>query len=223
MITDQFIHIHVPKTGGQFIRGLIHEQKSRWKLFLEASHNTLERSIELLNDNGYKKVPSFAFVRNPWEWYVSMFFFRQKLIENGTEKQYIMLERTGNDVNGFRKYMDLLKRMVCDGENHVVDQKGGIIWGRTYTHLTLSDWHDTLVCSGVDHIGRMETFASDLGVILNKVAPLVFNKGVVIQRANGSKPNASKHEHYRKYYTDELIEVVSLMDKKYIEEFGYSF
>jgi hypothetical protein len=223
MITDKFIHIHVPKTGGQFVRGLINEKSSHWKLYIEHSHLTLEESAQMLKNNGYGRVPSFTFVRNPWEWYVSRFFFRQKMIESGAEKQYIVLERTGNSIDGFRKYMDMIKRSVYDGKQYKVTQSGGQVWGRTYSHLTISDWHNDLVGTGVDHVGKLENFAEDLGRILRTVAPGIFNRDEVLRRVNAGKTNSSKHPYYKDCYTSELAEMVNSIDKKYIEEFGYNY
>jgi hypothetical protein len=227
MITDKFIHIHIPKTAGQAIRALIRRNNRKIEIYNNATHLTLAESRAWLagfNSEIVDSVPSFCFVRNPWDYYVSYFFYRQKMLGEGTIKVHIPLDHTGGDVKGFRKHMKMRDEIIKSG-GKVLDTDGN--WSasgtkRAYKFTTFSAWSYTMMGSGVDHIGRVESFAEDLGNILSTLAPSVFTKQAVVKAAS-FKVNASKHDHYRKYYDDATKELVLDWDERYIEEFGYEF
>ena len=110
MITNYFIQIHIPRTGGQMIRGLIYGKNKSIKIYDKSSHLSLDKSIEI-----YKKLsgstiipPSFTFVRNPWDWYVSRFFFRYEEVEKNDSIPNVLTESISKDKNGFKKHMKIL-------------------------------------------------------------------------------------------------------------------
>lgn len=67
---------------------------------------------------------------------------------------------------------------------------------------------------GVDFIGRFETFQKSMDEVCDRIG---------IGHVTLKKLNASKHEHYRNYYDDEMIDFVAKHHKKTIDEFGYTF
>lgn len=71
MICDRFIHIHIPRTGGTLIRGVADQCVFDAKILkpIETkAHMHLLESKQLA-----PTAPTFAFVRNPFDWYVSMY------------------------------------------------------------------------------------------------------------------------------------------------------
>ena len=67
---------------------------------------------------------------------------------------------------------------------------------------------------GCDYIGRYESLQDDFNHICRVIGiePRVLNR-----------VNASEHEHYRSYYTREMIDFVAEKHKRTIQLFGYSF
>ena len=67
---------------------------------------------------------------------------------------------------------------------------------------------------GCDYIGKFESLQTDFDEICDHLK--------IVRRVVG-KINQSVHDDYRKYYTDEMIEIVSEKHKKTIEKFNYTF
>ena len=66
IVTDRFVYIHVSRTGGTFLNKLIVNQVPGARML--QYHGHLEDLPE-----AYAHLPVIGFVRNPWDWYVSMF------------------------------------------------------------------------------------------------------------------------------------------------------
>jgi hypothetical protein len=71
LITDRFVFVHTPKTGGWFIKRVCQEHLD---CRLEDTHATYDRAPDL---------PIFSVVRNPWDWYVSWFHWHLESGRNG--------------------------------------------------------------------------------------------------------------------------------------------
>ena len=63
LATKDFVFIHVPKTGGEFIGGAI---KRTCEVQEAGKHVPFRETPERFRD-----LPAICFVRNPWDWYVS--------------------------------------------------------------------------------------------------------------------------------------------------------
>ncbi len=72
IVTDHFVYIHTSRTAGTFLNKLILEHVPGAQMIQYHGH---------LGDlpSEYSHLPVIGFVRNPWDWYVSMFFdYRRK-------------------------------------------------------------------------------------------------------------------------------------------------
>ena len=67
IVTENFVYVHVSRSGGTFLNKLILEQ------FPEARKIQYHGQLRDLPDE-YAELPVIGFVRNPWDWYVSMYF-----------------------------------------------------------------------------------------------------------------------------------------------------
>jgi hypothetical protein len=65
-VTPEFVFLHVPKTGGSYVRTHVPE------LVYERQHG---RACEI--PERFKHLPRYAFVRNPWDWYVSWWLYKR--------------------------------------------------------------------------------------------------------------------------------------------------
>lgn len=219
MINNKFIHIHIPRTGGQRVRGLINERRKQFNFLIRNSHMTLEESLaELKKNKPGLVVPSFAFIRNPWDWYVSRYFFRIK--EAGKMGPHTHIETLGNNKEGFQEHLRILNKHIREG-TPLPPVKGKNV-PRIWRDLTLSKFFENMTHPGVDHICRFENFSQELSGILIKLAPHAFKKGQ-IEKKTRQKYNVSKHEPYANYYNMELKQMVYRWDKDFINRFGYKF
>ena len=72
IVTNHFVYIHTSRTGGTFLNKLILEHVPGARMLQYHGH---------LGDlpKEFSHLPVIGFVRNPWDWYVSMFFdYRHK-------------------------------------------------------------------------------------------------------------------------------------------------
>lgn len=221
MITRKFLHIHIPKTGGQQTRVLI--SRSGVPVLDPATNRNVEECYDIMGkvapDLDPASVPIFCFVRNPWDWYVSRYFFRNQRKHYPGEVN-IPADYCGEGVRGFRKHMRLLKRHWESGEP-LMNELGKPA-GTDYDPLTLSGWHKMRLkgAKGEIRIGRFENFSEDLIRIFQ---PLSGMDREAILEILGKRVNSSRHADYREHYDDELRDLVAEWDAGYIKEFGYVF
>ncbi len=66
IVTDYFVYIHMSRTGGTFLNKLIMNQVPGARMLQYHGH---------LSDlpAAYAHLPVIGFVRNPWDWYISMY------------------------------------------------------------------------------------------------------------------------------------------------------
>jgi len=72
IVTDHFVYVHVSRSGGTFLNKLILKNIPGARMLQYHGH---------LRDlpEQYTTLPVIGFVRNPWDWYVSMYFdYRRK-------------------------------------------------------------------------------------------------------------------------------------------------
>jgi len=63
LATENFIFIHVPKTGGEFIANAM---RQTCDIYDVGKHVPFRDTPER-----FRELPAICFVRNPWDWYVS--------------------------------------------------------------------------------------------------------------------------------------------------------
>ncbi|MEO0469432.1 MAG: sulfotransferase family 2 domain-containing protein [Bacteroidota bacterium] len=154
----QFIYIHLYKTGGTSIRrilekhdasyNLIHRAKSlvtknpvltSGKVHKHADAKTIRREIgPEIYDNYFK----FVFVRNPWDWQVSLYFY---VLRDDTNHHYEIIK----SFKGFDDYI----RWRCTQEV------------RLQTEYILDEDDTNLV----DFIGKYENFQQDFDTICDRI------------------------------------------------------
>ena len=74
ILSEHFVFLHLPKTGGSFVRELCtHYAPPAWKVRLLDHHPTIHDI-----PSEYANLPIFGFVRNPFDWYVSWYTYLRK-------------------------------------------------------------------------------------------------------------------------------------------------
>lgn len=154
-----FIFIHTYKTAGTSVSSaLIPFAASTWQLlvqkyisksgietFMNKPYHVHIKAKDLIKEIGIEKFNSyysFAFIRNPWDWQVSLYTFMLKNVEH---RQHGIVKRLGS----FDRYLD----WRCD--NQVRFQKD----------FVYSD-DDKLL---VDFVGRYENLDADFKTICDKI------------------------------------------------------
>ena len=205
----KFIFIHIPKTGGCSVENALINHLGKEDLitdrmnyqhekinakFCDIPHHSTLRSIHELTSNEYKDYYKFAFVRNPYERMVSMYSFYSQL---KNEKKEIFIQTEFSKFNAW-----LL------GEENIINSKLSLKaqnqWKNKPKIEFIVDDNNEI---GVDFIGRMETFHSDLLTVGKKL-------GIDIEKTPDK--NKSRHLHYSVYYS---IEGKKKVEKEYMNDF----
>jgi chondroitin 4-sulfotransferase 11 len=192
---------HISRTGGMTIdncmRRLLPDART-----IVGQHAPLVAARPLLGAR-FEQAYKFAFVRNPWDRFVSWYALMAAVKHSANPNGAALTVHDTQHWQGFDAFLEnwCAQEVQIDGVRRRL----------------LSQWAQLVDADGmllVDDIGRFENFSADASRLLTKA-----------RIDAGSLPtlNASKHEHYSVYYSAfgrELIENVFPED---IANFGYQF
>lgn len=208
------VFVHLPRTGGTSIGWYLFE---RGVPIVRFDHNAISGHCLLGCCKSDAKLFSviqkpffFGFVRNPWDWYVSRYFYfmgrRRRPQEQGVSRQC----DAGIRCNPPQSFHD---HLLSNAENDW-------FWlTHRYRHLFCDDDGNLLL----HYVGRQE----HIGKSLNEVFSMHgFTPSMGYDEwdaSNKTKRNASQHNHYSEYYDEELMCLVAQQDKSLIKTYNYEF
>lgn len=182
--TDKkFLFIHIPKTGGTAISKA---------LSLKVDHSTqddLEKKINLQPSEHF----SFAFCRNPWDRFLSLYFYCMQ-----GSKMY-PLQNTSNKIS-FELFCEICSK--------------GLFVGNQYIWFVHFQKQKHFINDNIKFIGRFEQLQKDFDFVCNQIQ---------IPFKQLSKLNTTKHEHYSHYYDRKTRDIVYHLYKEDIKYFKYEF
>lgn len=212
--THKFIFFHVAKVAGLSIREALQpytQEPEQFKIkrppqFLNGKPNRLYEAWEtyLLHakaKDAAKWLPAdvfcnsykFAFVRNPWDWQVSMYHF---LLKEKDNPRYELIK----SMAGFEAYLEWV-----------------IVTDKPYPKGATTLQKDMLYDDGgqllVDFVGRFETLHQDFDAVCRHL-----NLSLSLPHRN-----QTKHRDYRTYYNARTRQLVAEHFAADIELFGYAF
>lgn len=145
----KFVFVHTYKTGGTSIRTALRPYRDRpgyvqialSKLgFVDLATHSTAQEVKSQYPSEWNDYFTFAFVRNPWSWQVSLYFFT---LENEYNHHHEVVKSLGSFKEYIQWRVDGNKQLLTD---FVTDKDGNRI---------------------VDYVGRMETMQSDFQKICN--------------------------------------------------------
>ena len=159
---NKFIFIHIYKVAGSSIRSVLNKYDDRDSSdlpFLDNSRLWLERKFRRpttsflthlkaseikakIKSTDFDKYFKFSFVRNPWDWQVSLYYF---MIQNTSHRQHKLVSR----MRSFEEYLDWRINKDLELQKEFIYSKSG-----------------TLL---VDFVGRFENIQSDFSKICDKI------------------------------------------------------
>lgn len=201
MITDRLLHAHVFRTGGFLFRGVLKKVPG-----LHIIKDTLHPSVDVMNricqENSLPPPPIVAFVRNPWEWYVSQWCWVGQVLP-------------GYQCS-FRSYMEAIREASTIDANIT-----------TMTH----HYYSYIQAHRANYVGRFENLREDIIRILAEIMPDLVSRESLIEIMN-SEPNyhpsivwttGKRMVHYSRYYGPQMKYWVEKWDAGLIAQFGYQF
>jgi hypothetical protein len=215
LITKHFLLIHVPKTGGTFIREVCREHLPQdWFIPNELHRHT---PYDKLPDE-FRRLPMICFVRNPWDWYVSWY---HHMIEN-----YAETDPGPIWVSAFNRGRNDFKETVinaCTGRNFQNKPVGSVMRKLGLDYYTAL--YTVKVGRGMDEgrieVGKFESLREDFLDFLSR-HEIPVGPGFVDAIRNGPRQNTTKHRPHREYYDDELRELVGARCR-IVTEYDYAF
>jgi hypothetical protein len=204
LITPYFVFVHVPKTGGIWLKGVL--PRDWWVQALDAHTERWRVPKE------YADLPVLAFVRNPWDWYVSLYEYGRRL-EVGEDDQVHSLFFNGDSFESFlnealstRTIPDLIGDWM---RRYDLDYYTALF--RAMTQPVETTW-----------IGRFENLREDL-LRFAEEHDVPISPEIRAKILNAPRRNVSKRRPYRSYYNDELRDLVATRSRPMVRLFGYSF
>ena len=183
------LFFHVPRTGGSSIESL-----NWWDEW--TGHFPRACEVDELG-----KWFSFAFVRNPWDRFVSLYHYFAGM--SPQHRWYGPNARIVAHVRHCRGFADFCRRFgtwPLRGNFHFRPQCSWIA--------------DACGRLRVDFVGRFECLQHDFGSVCTRL-------GLPARRL--PKLNCSRHGSYREYYDDETRAIVGGLSQPDVAAFGYTF
>ena len=213
-IQKKFLFIHVPKTGGNSIQGILKNYSEDIIITRKKGENGFDERFELKNRKykikkhaslyQYKKVLEpdiynslfkFAVIRNPWDRMISYYFSPNLGVVKWEKEKFIKFV---NNVKPLKYYI---------AEYNLLD--------KVFYELNLNVKNDrSKLDENIDYIIKFENIEKDFEKVCKKLSIPYQTLPVV---------NKSYREHYSKYYDEELIELVKRKYRDEIELFNYKF
>ena len=175
----------------KFVDGKINPLYVIWDSTL--THATALNTQKELGDLIFQSYFKFAFVRNPWDWQVSMYHFILK------ETAHIHHQRV-KAMSGFNEYV-----------RWMLDEKKPFARGATrFQKDMLCNEKGEII---VDFVGRFENLADDFAYICQCLG----------FQSTMPYLNKSKHSSYQSYYDKETRDLIAEHFKDDVALFGYDF
>lgn len=235
IVTNHFVYIHVSRTGGTFLNTLILKHVPGARMLQYHGH------LKDLPDE-FAHLPVIGFVRNPFDWYVSMFFdYRRK-------QQYVFETLSDEGSLGFKETISRFLRLgdKSDQSNRLLEQiintAPAVINPRTNPRIgnpgLLSEhfvnfpenfgyysWLTRLMFQSKrahrTHIGRFENLREEALRLLT-VTGTPITESIATYLSDSDALNASpRPPDIIGAYPPELEELVIEKEKYLIDNFGY--
>lgn len=212
----RFIFIHIYKNAGTSItQALLPFAADKWQLYADRFakrvnvalpfsprpfpiHITASELIDEIGQEAYDPYFSFAFVRNPWDWQVSLYSYIVKFSRHRLHKHIVSL-------GSFKNYI----RWRCDPESQMQEAWSTDDLFRLQKDFLYSSDGYLLV----DFVGRFENLYTDFESITERLAI----------SAQLKKFNVSNSTPYQDFYDHETRELVRHAFQPDIECFNYDF
>jgi hypothetical protein len=219
LVASQVVFVHIPRTGGGFIKGVLREH-------LEVDARAPRLSTHASYDDlpvEFRDRPGFCMVRNPWDWYVSWY--------HHTIKQERRFERLGSDdpkganwqalfAGGQSTFKETVTRM-CEGRlEHAFARSA-----RRRDVDLYSEYVRVLAGGALKRgeleVGRFEELIPFLIELLDRRGLLTEPLRDAVEHSPPT--NAAEHGPYPDYYDQELRDLVAHKARWLTDRFDYAF
>lgn len=192
---------HISRTGGTTIdncmRRLLPDSRT-----IVGQHAPLFSARALLGER-FEQVYKFAFVRNPWDRFVSWYALIARAKYGDDSTHAALIDPHAAHWQGFDAFLETW----CAQQTSIAGVR----------HRSLSQWAQLVDADGVlltDDLGRFETYAEDATRLLAKAN---------LYTGEIQKINTSQHLHYSVYYSAFGRELIADAFPEDVGNLGYQF
>ncbi len=237
IVTKHFVYIHTSRSAGTFLNKLILENVPGAEMLQYHGH---------LRDlpEEFSHLPVIGFVRNPWDWYVSMFFDYQR------KKQYVFEVISGR---GALSFEEIISRFLKLGDNSDLSKRllAQLVQAAPSTinarrparrelpglrsehfanypeNLGYYSWLFKLMYESENdhriHVGRFENLREEV-LRLFEQTDTPITEGIVAYLKDGKVMNSSpRPRSYVDGYGPKIEQLVAEKDQYLVDQFGYEF
>jgi hypothetical protein len=201
IVHDRFVFLQMRKTGCTFLAEALQRELPPGSLRSVGKHAGWERIPPEARGR-----PVLAYVRNPWDWYVSWHRFNQA--RDAPTSFWRTLSAQGRlDFAG----------TVRNAVSFASEEWGRDLYSAIFRHLVADRLDSDLLT-----VGRFESLIGDLDRFLS-TAGVELPDGALAAMHGGTRLNASERGPYQQYYDEELRDLVGASCDLFVDRFGYRF
>lgn len=234
IVTNEFVYIHLHRTGGSFVKELIFKKFPQ--AFPDAKEIGYHFPLASL-PKAYCNKPVFGFIRNPWDWYVSWYAFNTP---NPRNPLFSFISKHGT--LNFHDTIRNLVRIKIDAtyrnkfKETVLPQLPTVIFGNRGSGITQTHMKQWLSCedgyyswlakhmfNNYSHPRLEITRFEFLTNTVEKIFPRLVHNKIDIKINTLPAINFSKHKHYVDYYNNETKKLILEFEEDVISRFCFSF
>lgn len=209
----KFLFIHLMKTSGTWMRRACELLPGTEYVY---PHHRPLSDVPALT---VKERQVFTIVRNPWDWYVSMYCHWHSNVSKRIHEFAVPYRCLGPKARDtFERYQGSFEKMV----------RRGAFAPSQYMRPSMSE-HIRVMTERADNLDNkiqwLKFEASPLGNFRSmcSASGITLRPDIVQAVSKFGKVNSHEHAHYRDWYSDELQEIVAEREAWAIERFGYEF
>jgi hypothetical protein len=228
IVTDRFTYIHLHKSAGTFVNTFIQQYFPTGKVI---GYHLPARYIP----ETHSHLPIIGCVRNPWDFYISWYFFQnQKKQSNAlfmavSEGKTLDFNRTMERLFSLTDNRPLLRQILEKLPDHFVSSGMNIprsvmakLYGSNlglYSFLYQWMYRDA---PSAPCLVKTEELEQGIQQALSNVGVSLSDDMLQFLNREGNA-NTSRHGHYADYYSQEIRDRVSHLDRELIAHHGYQF
>jgi len=230
------LYTHVPKTGGTSIKDALESHKDSLVitenssiikehpnmnmehiLVLNFRKSNSMRKKEAIGEKTWNKLYKFAFVRNPWDRYVSN--WQWLALRLGQRNSWVM--RGWRGIDGHVSFTSFVKQMeACYSDPPQLCPYQHDKWHIRNQLHHITDYEGNIM---LDYVGRFENLQEEFAIMCKEIDIDIKLPHLNYFGHQEGLPMQEESPHYSTYYTDELVEIVRKRAHADIIAFGYEF
>lgn len=226
LITTRFVFVHIPKTGGDFIRRICLRHLPADSI---VAHGIAKHGPDVEIPEEHRGLPRFALVRNPWDWHVSWYHY---LLGSGRPDEHRNRVREINpwfvELSGdFSFDFATTMRRLYDPATAQTFPAGSVVRLAAEEGVDLLTLHlrrqtGASRAEGRLTMGRFENLRGDFHDFLTGQGVPFSDR---FRRDLFDRPpvNRSSRSRFQDYYDDDLRHLIGRLAASTIARHGYSF